>query len=136
MSDSPQTDIPELSNLSREDLEELLADPLYFQSIFYFLPRMKTLYQFQAELGSASEAITQVSTPTYSILTASFGEKILALQHGLYTLRSEMKDVFVEAKHLGARWKELEREYPKIHYRRRLRLGFCIRGCSHLDLSH
>ncbi|KDQ62475.1 hypothetical protein JAAARDRAFT_30371 [Jaapia argillacea MUCL 33604] len=102
MSDPLQTDFPELSNLSREDLEELLADPLYFQSIFHSLPRVEALYQSQAELGSANEAIAQ---------------KNLTLQEGLYTLRSETKEAFDEAKRLEARWKELEREQKEMYQR-------------------
>lgn len=42
---------------SREDLEDLLADPVYFQAIFHSLQRVKDLYQAQAELGLANETI-------------------------------------------------------------------------------
>ena len=41
----------------REELEDLLNDPLYFQAIFHSLDRVKVLYQSQAELGMANESI-------------------------------------------------------------------------------
>ena len=45
----------------REDLEDMLADPSYFQAIFHTLPRVKELYQNQAELGLANETIASES---------------------------------------------------------------------------
>ena len=45
----------------REDLEDLLADPQYFQAIFHTVPQVKLLYQGQAELGSANESIASTS---------------------------------------------------------------------------
>ncbi len=67
-------DFPELSHLtsvfrfsnpatnliylhSREDLEDVLNDPTYFQTIFHSLRQVKELYNGQAELGMANEAI-------------------------------------------------------------------------------
>ena len=41
----------------REDLEDLISDPLYFQAIFHSLGCVKDLYRSQAELGMANEAI-------------------------------------------------------------------------------
>ena len=41
----------------REDLEDMLADPVYFQAIFHSLGQVKALYQAQAELGMANESI-------------------------------------------------------------------------------
>jgi hypothetical protein len=41
----------------REDLEDLLTDPVYFQAIFHSLSRVKSMYQSQAELGMANESI-------------------------------------------------------------------------------
>jgi ESCRT-I complex subunit VPS37 len=41
----------------REDLEDLLTDPLYFQAVFHSLERVQALYQAQEELGMANEAI-------------------------------------------------------------------------------
>lgn len=46
----------------REDLEDLLADPVYFQAIFHSLDRVKALYQAQAELGMANESIASTRT--------------------------------------------------------------------------
>lgn len=43
----------------REDLEELLVDPAYFQAIFHSLEQVKALYQAQAELGLANESIAR-----------------------------------------------------------------------------
>lgn len=43
----------------REDLEDLLVDPAYFQAIFHSLGEVKALYQAQAELGMANEAIAR-----------------------------------------------------------------------------
>ena len=39
----------------------------------------------------------------------------LALQEGLYRLRSETKDAFDEATALGARWTELQREQKEVY---------------------
>ena len=46
----------------REDLEDMLADPAYFQAIFHTLPKVKELYKGQAELGHASETIASALT--------------------------------------------------------------------------
>ena len=45
----------------REDLEDLLADPQYFQAVFHTLPQVRLLYQGQADLGSANESIASTS---------------------------------------------------------------------------
>ncbi|KAI0076301.1 hypothetical protein K474DRAFT_1623067 [Panus rudis PR-1116 ss-1] len=95
-------DFPELSHFSREDLEDLLADPQYFNAIFHSLKRVKALYQAQADLGLANETIARNN---------------LALQDALYKLRSETKDAFDEAKRLEARWTEVEREQREVYQR-------------------
>ncbi|KAL4080883.1 hypothetical protein J3A83DRAFT_4203163 [Scleroderma citrinum] len=95
-------EFPELSHLSRDDLEDMLNDQAYFQSIFHSLPSVKNLYQCQAELGMANEAIARSN---------------LSLQDRLYQLRSETKDAFDEAKAFEARWKELEREQRELYQR-------------------
>jgi Modifier of rudimentary (Mod(r)) protein len=41
----------------RDDLEELVQNPTYFQAIFHSLQRVKDLYNQQAELGLANESI-------------------------------------------------------------------------------
>ncbi|THH28706.1 hypothetical protein EUX98_g5484 [Antrodiella citrinella] len=96
------TDFPELAHLSREDLEDLLVDPQYFQAVFHTLSQVKAWYQAQAELGLANETIAQ---------------NALTLQEPLYTLRSETKEAFDEAKQLEARWKEVEREQREVYQR-------------------
>ncbi|EGN98291.1 hypothetical protein SERLA73DRAFT_74519 [Serpula lacrymans var. lacrymans S7.3] len=101
-STSLMTDFPELAHLSREDLEDLLNDPQYFQCIFQSLDKVKALYQAQAELGMANESIANNN---------------LCLQERLYQLRSETKDAFDDAKSLEARWKELEREQKEVYQR-------------------
>ncbi|TFY63966.1 hypothetical protein EVG20_g6110 [Dentipellis fragilis] len=95
-------EFPELSHLSREDLEDLLADPQYFQAIFHTLRNVKELYQGQAELGLANESIANHN---------------LSLQQDLYKLRSETKDAFDESKNLEARWAELQREQKEVYQR-------------------
>lgn len=42
-------------------------------------------------------------------------ENNLALQEPLYQLRSDTKEAFDDAKHLEARWKELEREQREVY---------------------
>lgn len=44
----------------REDLEDLLADPAYFQAVFHSLDRVRSLYQSQSELGLANESIASM----------------------------------------------------------------------------
>ncbi|PFH47461.1 hypothetical protein AMATHDRAFT_152006 [Amanita thiersii Skay4041] len=95
-------EFPELSHLSRQDLEEILDDPVYFQAIFHSLEKVKEMYRAQTELGLANEAIAQHN---------------LTLQDGLYKLRSETKDAFDEAKQLEARWKDLEKEQKEVYQR-------------------
>ncbi|KAJ8463858.1 hypothetical protein ONZ51_g9975 [Trametes cubensis] len=96
------TEFPELAHLSREDLEDLLADPAYFQAIFHTLPQVKLLYQGQAELGSANESIARHN---------------LTYQDDLYKLRSETQEAFDRAKGLEARWKEIEKEQREVYQR-------------------
>ncbi|KAK0439745.1 hypothetical protein EV421DRAFT_1818124 [Armillaria borealis] len=95
-------DFPELAHLSREDLEDLLSDHTYFQAVFHSLPRVKAIFQAQAELGMANEAIAKNN---------------LTLQDSLYALRSETKEAFDESKALEARWKELEKEQKDVYQR-------------------
>ncbi|OAX42872.1 hypothetical protein K503DRAFT_732870 [Rhizopogon vinicolor AM-OR11-026] len=95
-------EFPELAHLTREDLEDILNDPTYFQSIFHSLPQVKELYQAQAELGMANEAIARTN---------------LSLQDRLYLLRTETKEAFDEAKSLESRWKDVEREQREIYQR-------------------
>ncbi|PBK97713.1 hypothetical protein ARMGADRAFT_922664 [Armillaria gallica] len=95
-------DFPELAHLSREDLEDLLSDHTYFQAVFHSLPRVKAMFQAQAELGMANEAIAKNN---------------LTLQDSLYALRSETKEAFDESKALETRWKELEKEQKDVYQR-------------------
>ncbi|KAJ6585091.1 hypothetical protein B0H19DRAFT_1108191 [Mycena capillaripes] len=95
-------DFPELADLSREDLEDLLNDPVYFQAIFHSLSRVKAMYQSQAELGMANESIASHN---------------LALQEPLYRLRAETQEAFDDAKNLEARWKDVEREQREVYQR-------------------
>jgi hypothetical protein len=46
----------------REDLEDMLADPAYFQAIFHSLERVRLLFQAQAELGMANESIASTTS--------------------------------------------------------------------------
>ena len=86
--------------LRREDLEDLLVDPEYFQGIFQTLEQVKSIYRAQDELIMANESIAKNN---------------LALQEQLYKLRSDAKEAFDEAKHLEARWKEVEREQREVY---------------------
>ncbi|PPQ92856.1 hypothetical protein CVT25_004344 [Psilocybe cyanescens] len=96
------TDFPELAHLSREDLEDLLSDTVYFQAVFHSLGYVKDLYKSQTELGLANEAIAKNN---------------LALQQRLYNLRAETQDAFDDAKKLEFRWKELEKEQKEVYQR-------------------
>jgi hypothetical protein len=49
----------------REDLEDMLADPAYFQAIFHTLSSVKELYKGQAELGRANGTIASALTSKY-----------------------------------------------------------------------
>jgi len=102
----------------REDLEDMLADPAYFQAIFHTLSKVKELYKGQAELGRANGTIASAFTPStfgsYPSYTKT-PEQNLILQDELYKLRSETKDAFDEAKALEARWTELQREQKEVY---------------------
>ncbi|KAF6757593.1 hypothetical protein DFP72DRAFT_809188 [Ephemerocybe angulata] len=95
-------DYPELSHLSRAELEDLLNDPVYFQAIFHSLDRVKDMYRAQAELGMANESIA---------------ENNVTLQEPLYNLRAETQAAFDDAKALEKRWKELEKEQKEVYQR-------------------
>ncbi|KAG9003468.1 hypothetical protein FRB94_010003 [Tulasnella sp. JGI-2019a] len=95
-------DFPELSNYSREDLEDLLADPLYFQSTFHSFYRVKALLQAQQELGKANEVVARNN---------------LMLHDELFKLRAETQAVFDEAKALQVKWKDVEREQKEAYSR-------------------
>ena len=102
----------------REDLEDMLADPAYFQAIFYSLPKVKELYKGQAELGRANGTIASALTPSTFGSYPSYmrtPEQNLALQDELYKLRTETKDAFDEAKASEARWTELQREQKEVY---------------------
>jgi ESCRT-I complex subunit VPS37 len=102
----------------REDLEDMLADPAYFQAIFHSLPKVKELYKGQAELGRANGTIASALTPSTFGSYPSYmktPEQNLALQDELYKLRTETKDAFDEAKTLEARWTELQREQKEVY---------------------
>ncbi|KAG8929728.1 hypothetical protein FRC02_005159 [Tulasnella sp. 418] len=86
----------------REDLEDLLTDPLYFQAVFHSTARAKALLQAQAELGLANESIAK---------------RNLALQNDLYKLRSETQAAFDEAKFFQDRWKEVEKQQKELYSR-------------------
>ncbi|KAM6494090.1 Modifier of rudimentary (Mod(r)) domain containing protein [Amanita muscaria] len=95
-------EFPELAHYSRQDLEDMLIDPTYFQAVFHSLETVKVMYQSQTELSMANEAIAR---------------RNLILQDSLYQLRSETKDAFDEAKRLEARWKGLEKEQREVYQR-------------------
>ncbi|KAJ7761571.1 hypothetical protein DFH07DRAFT_867710 [Mycena maculata] len=95
-------DFPELADLSREDLEDLLNDHVYFQAVFHSLPRVKAMYESQTELSMANESIAKHN---------------LSLQDPLYKLRSETQEAFDDAKNLEARWKEVDREQREVYQR-------------------
>jgi ESCRT-I complex subunit VPS37 len=102
----------------REDLEDMLADPAYFQAIFHTLSKVKELYKGQAELGRANGTIASALTSSIFGFYPSHmktPEQNLALQDELYKLRSETKDAFDEAKALEARWTELQREQKDVY---------------------
>jgi ESCRT-I complex subunit VPS37 len=59
----------------REDLEDMLADPAYFQAAFHTLSKVKELYHSQAEMGIANETIASalVSTAFGPVFTHARG---------------------------------------------------------------
>jgi len=95
-------DFPELSSLSREDLEDLISNPAFFHATFHSLPAVKALFHAQTELGMANESIAK---------------RNLALQDHVYRLRAETQDAFNEAKTLQAQQKEVEREQRELYQR-------------------
>ncbi|KAJ7819355.1 hypothetical protein B0H14DRAFT_2836563 [Mycena olivaceomarginata] len=73
-------DFPELADLSQYSTRS---------------PRVKAMYQSQAELGMANESIAKHN---------------LELQDPLYRLRAETQEAFDDAKNLETRWRDVERE--------------------------
>lgn len=45
--------------IRREDLEDLLADPQYYDAILNNLPRIKSMNQAQQELANANQSIAR-----------------------------------------------------------------------------
>ena len=102
----------------REDLEDMLADPTYFQAIFHSLDRVRSLFQAQAELGMANESIAStiyLHDLRALLKTCTHTDHNTMLQDSLYRLRSETQDAFNEAKALEGRWKDLEREQREVY---------------------
>ena len=83
------------------------------------LSKVKELYQRnQAGLGLANETlrVRWLSSTFNSYLPhATTPDQNLALRDQLYSLRSEAKDAFNEAKALGARWMELQDEKKGVY---------------------
>jgi len=102
MASSLLRDFPELTDYSREDLEDLLADPVFFQATFHSLRQVKALMEAQTELGKANETIARNN---------------LTLHDELFKLRGETQAAFDEAKVLQARWKNVEREQRDAYAR-------------------
>lgn len=44
----------------RDDLDEMLNDPQYFQAVFHSLPQVKAMLQAQIELGMANEELARM----------------------------------------------------------------------------
>ena len=108
----------------REDLEDMLVDPAYFQAVFHTLTTVKELYRAQAELGLANESIASEWAISFTdVAIHESTEQNLSVQDEVYRLRSETKDAFDEAKALEARWAELEREQKEV-----------FQVCSHLHV--
>ncbi|KAL5482418.1 hypothetical protein ACEPAI_9012 [Sanghuangporus weigelae] len=95
-------EFPELSKYSREDLEDMLNDPQYFQAVFHSLPQVQVMFQAQTDLGMANQELARNN---------------LALQEQLYRLRSETKEAFDRARSLEARWRALEKEQKDVYQR-------------------
>lgn len=95
-------DFPELARLSREDLEDMLADPEYFQAILHTLPRARALMDEESAMSVEVEGLAQANT---------------AQQDSLYQLRAKTQESFDQAKALEARWKELEKEQRDVYQR-------------------
>lgn len=55
----------------RDDLQDMLADPMYFQAVFHSLHAVKSLYQAQEELGMANESIASTLFPLIPSRTCS-----------------------------------------------------------------
>ncbi len=51
---------------SREDLEDMLNDPNYFQAVFHSLPQVKALLRTQMELGAANEELASTYDPRFA----------------------------------------------------------------------
>lgn len=101
---------------SREDLEDLLNEPAYFQAVFHSLDRVKDLYRSQAELGLANETIARmVSAPSTGSSLIFIPGNNIAHQDSLYKLRAETQAAFDEAKTLEKRWKDLEKEQKEVY---------------------
>jgi hypothetical protein len=108
-----------LRGYSREDLEDLLADPNYFQAVFHSMRYVKDLYQSQAELGSANETLASIHyASSFRLRTADHSSSVdnnLKLRDDLYQTRQETQDAFNEAKALEMRWRDLDREQRELY---------------------
>lgn len=102
---------------SRQDLEDLLNEPEYFQATFYSLPRVKQILQSQVELGRANEAIASMFRILIAIchILKNLVEQTLASQDRVYKLRAETQQAFDEAKALEVKAKQLERKQQELH---------------------
>ncbi|KAH8922188.1 hypothetical protein BT69DRAFT_1220613 [Atractiella rhizophila] len=93
---------PSLAQLSRDDLEDALRDPAYFDALFHSLPQVQSLVmQQESSLKS----------------TIELAEHNNALRPALESLREETSKVFAEANNLRSRWEVLEKEQSELYRR-------------------
>ncbi|TRM64088.1 hypothetical protein BD626DRAFT_401683, partial [Schizophyllum amplum] len=100
-------------------LEDMLADPEYFQAILHTLPRARALMDEESAMSVEVEGLAR-AYPALRLYYATEPVSIeanTAQQDSLYQLRAKTQESFDQAKALEARWKELEKEQRDVYQR-------------------
>lgn len=99
INDQLSEDFPEISKLSKEDLQDLLKDDEYFNSKFILLPEVKSLFENQAGLIAANEVIARKNLSLKDQLTKVRDETSLAFDH-THSLMKQFQDLTKEQNEL------------------------------------
>ncbi|KAG0147823.1 hypothetical protein CROQUDRAFT_90957 [Cronartium quercuum f. sp. fusiforme G11] len=100
INDPLSRDFPEIAEMSKEDLQDLLQDEDYFRAVFIGLPQVKELMENQQELIAANEAIAH---------------KNLSLKDRLEQVREETAKAFNHTHSLITTFGELSKEQAELY---------------------
>ncbi|EGG04365.1 uncharacterized protein MELLADRAFT_108521 [Melampsora larici-populina 98AG31] len=115
INDQLSEDFPEISKLSKEDLQDLLKDEEYFNSRFILLNEVKSLFENQSGLIAANEVIAKFIQVYISLIEYDVVEKNLSLKDQLTKVRDETSLAFDHTHSLMKQFQELTKEQNELY---------------------